>query len=226
HDAGTIELVEGLLGENAVVRDGLDVQEATVGRKADLPESGEVPEAFADIKILGVVNGRLGAQRLTFFVVLLDARTLIVNVHGWTPSVMTRVRKLPGVLLVPPRSKISCTCLGRPMSRFSRITSSKKILPLTGRSNTWVRESSICRMEIWYRYPAWRSRAGNGCGNRRSHYRSKASIFSADKESQMLCSRLGSAQYWMTFFRARCSMPARSNGRLAYSWPFRQSLAW
>ena len=87
HDAGAIELLEGLLGENAVVRDGLDVQEATVGRKADLPESGEVPEAFADIKILGVVNGRLGAQRLTFFVVLLDARTLIVNVHGWNDAI-------------------------------------------------------------------------------------------------------------------------------------------
>jgi len=35
----------------------------------------------------------------------------------------------------------------RPMSRFSRITSSKKMRPLTGRSNTWVRESSIWRME-------------------------------------------------------------------------------
>src|SRR5215469_16287349 len=61
--------------------------------------------------------------------------------EGITPSVMTRVRKLLGVALVTHRSKISCTCLGRPISRFSRITSSKKILPLTGRSNTWVRES-------------------------------------------------------------------------------------
>src|SRR5215468_10485996 len=58
------------------------------------------------------------------------------------------------------RWKISCICLGRPISRFSRMTSSKKILPLTGRSKTWVKESSIWRMEIWYRYPACRSRPG------------------------------------------------------------------
>src|SRR5205823_2162760 len=38
-------------------------------------------------------------------------------------------------------------CLGQPMSRFSRITSSQKIRPFTGRSSPWVRESAICRME-------------------------------------------------------------------------------
>jgi hypothetical protein len=36
------------------------------------------------------------------------------------------------------RWKINCICLGLPRSRFSRITRSKKILPLTGRSSTWV----------------------------------------------------------------------------------------
>src|SRR6478672_649754 len=104
---------------------------------------------------------------------------------------MTRVRKLPGVALVTPRSKISCTCLGRPISRFSRITSSKKILPLTGRSRTWVNDSSACRIEIWYRYPACRSRAGKGWGSWRSHFRRSASILSADNALQIACSRFG-----------------------------------
>jgi hypothetical protein len=38
------------------VRDGLDFQEATIGRKADLPESGQVPQAFPDIEIHGMVE--------------------------------------------------------------------------------------------------------------------------------------------------------------------------
>jgi hypothetical protein len=53
------ELLEGLLGENAVVCDGLCFQEAAVGLEAHLPESGQVSQAFPDVEILGVVDGRL-----------------------------------------------------------------------------------------------------------------------------------------------------------------------
>ena len=63
------------------MRNGLDLQEATVGRKADLPKSRQVPQAFPNIEILGVVDGRLGAECLTFLVVLLDAGTFIVDVQ-------------------------------------------------------------------------------------------------------------------------------------------------
>ena len=61
---------------------------------------------------------------------------------------ITRVRNLPEVRRPTRRSKINCTWLGRPMSRFSRITSSKKTLAVTGRSKTWVSENSACRIEI------------------------------------------------------------------------------
>jgi hypothetical protein len=37
HHAGLIELLEGLFGGNAVMRDALRLEEATVGLKADLP---------------------------------------------------------------------------------------------------------------------------------------------------------------------------------------------
>jgi hypothetical protein len=47
-----------------------------------------------------------------------------------------------------PRSKMSCICLGRPRSTFSRITYSKKTLPLTGRSSTWVSDISICQRKV------------------------------------------------------------------------------
>src|SRR5215831_3136423 len=139
-------------GENAVVRDGLDVQEATVGRKADLPESGEVPEAFADTKILGVVNGRLGAQRLTFFVVLLDARTLIVNVHGWNDAIGDDAGpKTTGSAFGHSAVEDQLYLFGSADVQVFADHILEEDPALTGRSNTWVRESSICRMEIWYR---------------------------------------------------------------------------
>jgi hypothetical protein len=58
--AGTTELLEGLLVEHSVVRDGLDFREATIGGKSDLPESGQVLQALPDIDFSGVVDGRLG----------------------------------------------------------------------------------------------------------------------------------------------------------------------
>ena len=68
-----------------------------------------------------------------------------------TPSVMTRVRNRPGVLLRPlrmmRRSKIRLTWSGRPMSRLSCSTCSKKIRPETGRSSIWVSENSACRID-------------------------------------------------------------------------------
>src|SRR5262245_56301413 len=59
---------------------------------------------------------------------------------------MTRVRNRPGVRRLTLRSKIRLTWLGRPISRFSRITSSKKMRPVTGLSSTWVSENSACRI--------------------------------------------------------------------------------
>jgi hypothetical protein len=40
--------------QDAVVRDGLDGQEAAVSRKTDLPESGQVPQAFGDVECRSV----------------------------------------------------------------------------------------------------------------------------------------------------------------------------
>ena len=68
-----------------------------------------------------------------------------------TPSVMTRVRNRPGVALRPlrmmRRSKIRLIWSGRPMSRLSCSTCSKKIRPETGRSSIWVSENSACRID-------------------------------------------------------------------------------
>ena len=68
-------------------------------------------------------------------------------------------------------------------------------------------------------------RGGKGCGRRRSHLRSRASILAADRPSQIACRRLRSAQDWMPLSSASKAMPSWASCRLAYSWPFRQSLA-
>jgi hypothetical protein len=51
------------------------LKEAAVGLEADLPECGQVAQAFSDVEVARI--GGLGSQRLTFLVVLLDARALI-----------------------------------------------------------------------------------------------------------------------------------------------------
>ena len=50
----------------------LDVQKTSVGLKADLPQSGQVLQPFADMKVTGIVDGGFGADEKTGFVVLLD----------------------------------------------------------------------------------------------------------------------------------------------------------
>jgi len=49
------------------------------------------------------------------------------------------------------RPKIRLIRSGRPRSRLSRMTCSKKICPDTGLSSIWVSENSACKMEMSYR---------------------------------------------------------------------------
>ena len=61
---------------------------------------------------------------------------------GSTPLVSTAlVRNFHGVRELILRSKITATCDGRPMSRWSRITPSKNDLPAWGRSKTRVSDT-------------------------------------------------------------------------------------
>src|SRR5215469_18756762 len=45
------DLLVGSLANEAVVSDGLDVEETSIGLKADLPQRGEVLESFADPEV-------------------------------------------------------------------------------------------------------------------------------------------------------------------------------
>src|SRR5579875_672344 len=76
HLAGTVHLLEDFFGQDAIMAD------PPIGLEADLPQAGQVVDSLADIEIWGAVDRGLGSQGSAFFVVLLDARSLIVDVQG------------------------------------------------------------------------------------------------------------------------------------------------
>jgi hypothetical protein len=112
--------------------------------RADLPQGEQVDRPFADPKVASIVDDGLGPQRPALLVVLLDPARLVVDVQvghdasGDDPG-SERSRRRTDDLAV----EMSPTWSGRPRSRFSRITPSKKIRPVWGRSMTWVRLTSI-----------------------------------------------------------------------------------
>jgi hypothetical protein len=121
HHAGPLELLQGSFRHDRVLRDGLDLEHAPVGLKPDLAECRQA-EALAEVEVAGVVDGGFGAQGLPLFVILLDARALVVEVQRRDHAVGNDARaEGPGVALVMLRSKINCTCLGRPRSRLREL---------------------------------------------------------------------------------------------------------
>src|SRR3989304_2166935 len=77
-----VDLLKGIFSQKAIMADVLDVQKASVGLKADLPQSGQVLQPFADLKVTGIVDGGFGAQGTTFFMVLLDARMFVIDMQS------------------------------------------------------------------------------------------------------------------------------------------------
>jgi hypothetical protein len=73
---------EGVRGADRVVAESLDAQQASVGRKADLPQRGQVGQPFPDPEVARVVDGGLGAQRAALLVILLDLGVLVVDVQA------------------------------------------------------------------------------------------------------------------------------------------------
>jgi hypothetical protein len=76
----TLQILEGILAERAVVTDSLDVEKTSVGLKADSTKRRQVVDPPADAEVARVVDGGLGAKGLPFLVVLLDAASLVVDV--------------------------------------------------------------------------------------------------------------------------------------------------
>ena len=111
----------------------LDVEQTSVGRKANCAQLGKIGNASADTKVARVVDGCLGSKGFPLLVVLLDTRLLVVDIQRGNDALGNEAgTEAAGVRRLILRSKTRLTWLGRPISRFSRITSSKKTRPVTG----------------------------------------------------------------------------------------------
>jgi hypothetical protein len=113
-----------------------------------------------------------------------------------TPSLSrsTAVRNTPLVTQRTCRLKMISMLSGRPMSRLPATSASKKPRAWRGASNTMVRETSTCRIEVSHQYPASWSRVVNGSGSRCSHRWVNTLMVPGPSRSQIACSVAGSWQ--------------------------------
>jgi hypothetical protein len=81
HGNRSLHVLERCFADEAVMADALDVEQTSVGRKADLAQFLKIFEASADRKIAGVVDGRFSPKRLSLLVVLLDAGFFVIDVQ-------------------------------------------------------------------------------------------------------------------------------------------------
>jgi hypothetical protein len=65
---GFLHVLEGCFADEAVVTDALDVEQTSVGRKADLAQIFEIFDASADGEVACIVDGGFGAEGLVFLV--------------------------------------------------------------------------------------------------------------------------------------------------------------
>jgi len=80
-DDGLLQLLEGGFANEAVMTDALDVEQTSVGRKADLSQFFKIFDASANGEIAGIVDRRFGAKGFALLVILLDAGLLVVDVE-------------------------------------------------------------------------------------------------------------------------------------------------
>ena len=60
-DAHSSHLLERIFADRTIVRYGLDVEKTSVGLEADLPQSRQVLQEFADAEVARVIDGGFGA---------------------------------------------------------------------------------------------------------------------------------------------------------------------
>jgi len=75
-----IDALKGILGEDAVVTEALDFEQPAVCAEAYFAQFRQVMQSLADGEVVGVVDGRFGAQSALFLVILLDPGVFVVDV--------------------------------------------------------------------------------------------------------------------------------------------------
>src|SRR5262245_29093566 len=66
--------------------DALDVEQTSVGGKADLAQFLEIFDAPANIEVVGIVDGRFSSKDLSLLVVLFDASFLVIHMQRAGPA--------------------------------------------------------------------------------------------------------------------------------------------
>jgi hypothetical protein len=69
----TIDPAKRVFSKGAILADSLDVQETSVGLKADPPQGGKIRQLLADVEVARVVDGGLGPQGASLLMILLDS---------------------------------------------------------------------------------------------------------------------------------------------------------
>jgi hypothetical protein len=83
---GANHLLQGVFADRAVVGNFLDVGKTPIGLKADLPQSGQVLQEFADAEVARVVDRGFRAEGSSLSVVLLDPGILVIDMQGGNDS--------------------------------------------------------------------------------------------------------------------------------------------
>src|SRR5262249_7046475 len=76
-----VDRLEGSFGQQAVMAEPFELEQASIGGKADLTQLRQVGQTLADLEVVSVVDRGLGPERTAFLVVLLDAGALVVDVQ-------------------------------------------------------------------------------------------------------------------------------------------------
>ena len=84
------DVSERRFADRAVVADPLDVQQTSVGLKADLPQGGEVRQPLADLEVVRVVDRGLRPECPALLVILLDPRVLVVDMERGRDALAAR----------------------------------------------------------------------------------------------------------------------------------------
>ena len=78
---GALESIECLLRQDALVTDPFDFEELAINLVPEVAEKRQVVDGLGDVEILGIVDGRFGAERPLLFEVLLDVGVLVFDVE-------------------------------------------------------------------------------------------------------------------------------------------------
>ena len=179
-DDGLGDGVKVIGADPAVVAQMFDAQEAPVGGKADLPQGGQIAERTTDLEVIRVVDGGLGAKGLPFFVVLLDLGFFVLhmerrhNAFGEDAGAKLAGRAAGDAPIEDQLHLIRTTDVEILANHFFEETAARE-RPI---EHLGQRELGLQNREL---IPIAGGAMGRreGCGRRRNHLRTTASIFAA-----------------------------------------------